>query len=139
MGNYPGTTRITNTTNETVQICLIDTNGKITDQKIESNSYTNIETPNGRNTINIISPIDDRNFQQCFTIGVNWPLLICKENGFLTIKRAKIWRKPKKIKQSYAVPPNLTTMNTEPNYEEIIDYDKPNLDHSDKSQRLYSM
>ncbi|CAF0879863.1 unnamed protein product [Brachionus calyciflorus] len=134
MGNILGTTRITNNSNQTVQICLIDTNGKITDQKLEQNSHTNIETPKGRNTIKIVSPIDNPYFQQCYTVCVNWPLVICEENGLLTIKRAKVTiERHTKNHGGYG---NMAMVNTET--KRVFDYDLPNIDHSDLQHRIYN-
>jgi hypothetical protein len=102
MGNLNSYIRITNETDQNVQICLIDTNNNLIDQKIEPNSFTKILMPCGEATITLVSPVEDVHFKQCYTIdirhhgpivanpdpfNIRYLMIIVKENEYLTIKR----------------------------------------------------
>ena len=86
MGNEYSTS-IYNSTNIPIKICLVDSNGNLTHQQIEPNEKSSIITPKGRNTIHIVSPIEDSTFKACYTVNHSIPVVITRKEGHLTLAR----------------------------------------------------
>lgn len=80
---------IFNSTNIPIKICLVDFQSNLHHKNLEPKEKCSIVTPKGRNTIHIISPVEDSTFRACLTVNHSIPVIVTRREGHLTLARGK--------------------------------------------------